>query len=190
AGAGNDIDLTREPFFFPDRYAQARALLERDIRCFASTSAGRLFDTVAALLGFVRESSYEGQAPTWLESLARSGRSTVRVDMPFADGELDFRPALLAVMEFRKEGVANADIARAFHRGLAAGIANGLEAIANAHSVRTAVLSGGVFQNDLLLSDVLESLAPSGMRVWTNNVVPPNDGGISLGQAAMTMAFK
>ncbi|MBA3578506.1 MAG: carbamoyltransferase HypF [Gemmatimonadaceae bacterium] len=190
AGVGDDIDLTREPFFFPDRYAQARALLERDIRCFASTSAGRLFDAVAALLGFVRESSYEGQAPTWLESLARRGRATVRMDMPFANGELDFRPALLAVMEFRKEGIADADIARAFHRGLAVGIANGLETIASAHSVRTAVLSGGVFQNDMLLSDVLEFLAPSGMRVWTNNVVPPNDGGISLGQAAMTMAFK
>ncbi len=190
AGIRDGIDMTREPFVFPDRFGKACVLLQRDVRCFTSTSAGRLFDTIAALLGFVRESTYEGQAAMWLEGVARKGRTTIRLEVPFIDGELDFRPVLLAVIKLRKESIAVPDIARAFHRGLAAGIASGLETIANAHSVTTAVLSGGVFQNDLLLADTLEFLAPSRMRVWTNNVVPPNDGGISLGQAAMMKAFE
>lgn len=190
AGVSDAAELMRGPFLFPDRYAKACTLLERDVRCFVGTSAGRLFDTIAALLGFVREVSHEGQAAMWLENLARNGRSTLSLEMPFADGELDFRPALRTVIDSRRRGVSVNDIARAFHRGLAEGIASALETIACSHSAGTAVLSGGVFQNDLLLADVLEFLKPSGVRVWTNNVVPPNDGGISLGQAAMTMGLR
>ncbi len=184
----DDLESLRAgPFLFPDRYSQARKLLSAGVRCFGSTSAGRLFDTVAALLGFVREQSYEGQAAMWLESMAETGVASVRMEMPFADGILDFRPALVAVIELRKRSVRVNDIARAFHRGLGAGIAEALITLSRQHSVEKAVLSGGVFQNDMLLTDILEAVGSSGLKVWTNNVVPPNDGGLSLGQAAMTL---
>lgn len=184
----DDPEIMRgEPFLFPNRYAQARKLLSANVRCFRSTSAGRLFDTVAALLGFVRESTYEGQAAMWLENLARTGGRGVEMRMPFENGVLDFRPAVISVIELRKKSVGVNDIARAFHRALAAGLAEAVASLCTTHSAKTVVLSGGVFQNQLLLTDLLELVAPSGLQVWTNNLVPPNDGGLSLGQAAMAL---
>lgn len=190
SGIGESATMMREPFLFPERYARARGLLEADVRCFASTSAGRLFDAVAALLGFTRESTYEGQAAMWLENLARKGRATIEMEIPFTGGELDFRPAMASIVAMRERSVNANAIARAFHQAMAEGISAALMSLANEHSVDTAVLSGGVFQNDLLLSEILGALERSGMRVWTNNVVPPNDGGICLGQAAMTLSSR
>ncbi len=178
-------DLAGAPFHFPVRYAQARELAMRDVRCFPTTSAGRLFDAAAALLGFTREVTYEGQAAIWLEQLAITGSGEEAYPCPFTNGELDFRPALLAVIEARKRGDPGSDIARAFHRGLARGIAGGIIALANQHGTNTAVLSGGVFQNDVLLREVMDCVSSKSIRVWTNRTVPPNDGGISLGQAAL-----
>ena len=80
-----------------------------------------------------------------------------------------------------------ADIARAFHRGLGRGAATAAIALAHTYKADAVVLSGGVFQNDLLLNDA-ESLSASSLRVLTNSAVPPNDGGISLGQAAVAAA--
>jgi hydrogenase maturation protein HypF len=65
-------DLTAPPFDFPSRYRRARELVRSGVRCFSPTSAGRLFDTVAALLGFTREMTFEGQAAVWLEHQART----------------------------------------------------------------------------------------------------------------------
>ncbi len=77
------------------------------------------------------------------------------------------------------------EIARAFQWGIALGLHDALEVISRTHGLDTIVLSGGVFQNELLLED-LKSLFNSGsLQLWTNHVVPPNDGGISLGQAAL-----
>jgi hydrogenase maturation protein HypF len=180
-------DLRAAPFDFPERYEQARSLLRADVRCIRTTSVGRLFDCVAALLGFTRAISYEGQAAIWLEHLARSasGAPPSPLPMPFASRELDFRPTLHAVIEARARGDAPAWIARAFHAGLARGVATAAHELCDAHDVTTVVLSGGVFQNDVLLADVLENLALTGLCVWTNHAVPANDGGISLGQAAL-----
>ena len=108
---------------------------------------------------------------------------------PFSDHELDFRPLLMSVMDAQVGGHPPQDIARAFHRGLARGIASGIELLADEHGAATAVLSGGVFQNNLLLADVLECLSTTRIRVWTNRDVPPNDGGISLGQAALMLGM-
>jgi len=180
-------DMTSPPFYFPERFLLASELVKKDVRCFATSSAGRLFDTVAALLGFTREITYEGQAAIWLEQLARTAPPTASaLPMPFSAGELDFRPALVAIVKARRRGSAIAGIARAFHRGMARGIADAIVEIAEEHNAQTAALSGGVFQNDLLLSDVLDHLEGSRLRVWTNRHVPPNDGGLSLGQAALS----
>ncbi len=141
----------------------------------------------AAFLGFTQEVTYEAQAAVWLEQLARSSASTEAYPCPFTDYELDFRPILTAVIEARARGDSVSDVARAFHRGLARGIADGVAMLAQEHGVRRAVLSGGVFQNDVLLSDVLGFLSSKSIQVLTNRHVPPNDGGISLGQAALTL---
>lgn len=180
-------DMTGAPFHFPDRYRQACELVTRDVRCFPTTSAGRLFDAVAALLGFTREVTYEGQAAVFLEQLAISSGTAAAYPFPFSEHELDFRPMLMEVIETRKRGHSLSDMARAFHLGLARGIADAITELAAEFDASTAVLSGGVFQNNVLLAGVLDGLASTSIRVWTNRHVPPNDGGISLGQAALTL---
>lgn len=177
--------LNDPPFFFPARYQTALQLVQKNVRTFATTSVGRLFDTAAALLGFTREITFEGQAAMWVEHMARAARQADCHPFPFADGQLDFRPLLRAVATDRSRGRNVEDIARAFQRGIAHGLAEAATGLASSQSVDTVVLSGGVFQNEMLLEDLKEELGNTGLRLWTNQAVPANDGGISLGQAAL-----
>ncbi|HTD56611.1 MAG TPA: hypothetical protein VK670_14570, partial [Silvibacterium sp.] len=178
-------DLTAKPFDFGPRYRSARQLMERKVRTFTTTSMGRLFDAAAALLGFTRESTFEGQAAIWLEQLASKAPEADAYPFPFVTGEIDFRPLLSALIEDRRNGRPLAEIARAFQLGVAQGSFAAVRLLCAEHSIRTVVLSGGVFQNELLLADLKPLFDSANLRVWTNNAVPPNDGGISLGQAAL-----
>ena len=178
-------DLTAPPFCFPERYNSALELIHKDVRTFATTSVGRLFDAAAALLGFTREVTFEGQAAMWLEQLARTTSPTEPYPFPYAVEELDFQPLLQSVVRDRLRGRNLREIARAFQRGLSQGLRDALVAICKAQHLNIVVLSGGVFQNELLLEDLKALLEPEPIEIWTNHSVPPNDGGISLGQAAM-----
>jgi len=181
----------RHLFSFPDRYGKAaQLLLSSNIRTFVTTSVGRLFDTAAALTGFTREISFEGQAAMWLEHLARSAPPVKPYPFPFEGGQLDFRPPLRFMVRDRLCGREPREIARAFHQGVAVGLRDALAEICRAHGVDTVVLSGGVFQNELLMEDLRLLLANEALQVRTNHAVPPNDGGISLGQAAMAAIFE
>jgi hydrogenase maturation protein HypF len=178
-------DLTAPPFEFPVRYRSAIELVRRGVRTFATTSVGRLFDAGAALLGFVREATFEGQAAMWVEHLARSSQATEPYPFPFAGAELDFRPLLFALIVDRLRGRDRSEIARAFQLGLAYGLANAIKTLSRERALDTLVFSGGVFQNELLLGDLKLLLEDAGLELLTNRLVPPNDGGISLGQAAV-----
>jgi len=178
-------DLSAAPFSFPERYRNAVELVTKGVRTFSSTSMGRLFDAVAALLGFTREISFEGQAAMWVEQLARSAARVEAYAFPFTGVELDFRPLLQSVIADRLCGRDPGEIARAFQGGVAAGLRDCAIALCHEHGLDTIVLSGGVFQNELLLEDVRSLLADEALCIWTNRAVPPNDGGISLGQAAL-----
>ncbi len=177
-------DLAGAPFLFPRRYEHASRLVHRNIRTFPTTSMGRLFDTAAALLGFTRPISFEGQAAMWVEHLARRAPRVRAYPFPFAGGELDFRPLFHALAQDRLAGESLENIARAFQAAVANGVRDAVAALARTLELDTIVLSGGVFQNELLLED-LRVLFPPTLRVWTNHAVPANDGGISLGQAAL-----
>jgi hydrogenase maturation protein HypF len=178
-------DLKAGPFFFPERYESAMELIRKDVRTFATTSVGRLFDAAAALLGFTREVTFEGQAAMWLEHLARRASIAEAYPFPFEDAELDFRPLLECVAHDRIRGRNPSEIARSFQRGIASGLWNAIKMLSETEGTDTVVLSGGVFQNKLLLEDMKSLLAGEALRFLTNHAVPPNDGGISLGQAAM-----
>ena len=181
-------DLMAAPFGFDDRYGAARQLVDKRVRSFATTSMGRLFDTGAALLGFSRKTTFEGQAAMWLEQIARSAANPGREDaypFPVIGEELDFRPLLQAVVQDRLRGRQPHEIARAFQRGIAQGLSEALKWLARAMKIDTIALSGGVFQNELLLEDLRTLLAGESLEIWANQAVPPNDGGISLGQAAL-----
>ncbi|HEX3997843.1 MAG TPA: carbamoyltransferase HypF [Pirellulales bacterium] len=180
-------ELARLPQPMPKRFWDAVKMVARGVRCFRSSSMGRLFDAVAAILGFLREATYEGQAAIWLENQA--ARVAPQPRYPFSG--LDHRPLLQAIVRDRIAGRAVAEIASAFHAAVAAAVVEQVGKIISRHragggEIRTVALSGGVFQNELLLDSVFEQLASmSGLRVLTNEAVPVNDGGICLGQAAL-----
>jgi len=171
------IAFTNAPFSFPERYAQARQLIARRVRSFETTSMGRLFDTVAALVGFTREQTFEGQAAMWLEHLALSSGPAAPYSFPYESGEFDYRPTLRAVVADRLAGRATPEIALAFHGAVVAA----LLAAARHTGIERVAVSGGVFQNALLMELLVAAL---GERLWFNTLVPPNDGGLSLGQSA------
>ncbi len=171
------IAFDRAPFSFPERYAKARELVARRVRAFETTSMGRLFDTAAALVGFTREQTFEGQAAMWLEHLARLSGDVEPYAFPYEGGEFDFRPMLTAIVADRMAGRPLCEIARAFHAAVAAAIVT----VANGADADRVVVSGGVFQNSLIVEILSSKL---GDRLWFNTIVPPNDGGLSLGQAA------
>ena len=178
-------DLTAEPFRFPQRFRASAELIRKGVRIFSTTSVGRLFDAAAALLGFTRETTFEGQAAMWVEHLARTAANTGGYPFPFLDGEFDFRPLLAALAWDRSRGRQGGQCAQAFQRGVAKGLWDAITMLCEEHGLDTVALSGGVFQNELLLEDLKNLRAASGIKIWTNRAVPSNDGGISLGQAAL-----
>jgi len=179
-------DLREPPFSFPERYFQAKELVARDVRCFPTTSAGRLFDTVAALCGFTREITFEGQAAIWLEHRARESRDCT----PYPFPELDYRPLLAAVIADRLAGRDVGEISYAFHAAIAKELAETAAALARERAIHQVAVSGGVFQNRLLRSLFSDRLADDRkLTVYFNVWLPANDGGISLGQAAIAGAM-
>jgi hydrogenase maturation protein HypF len=185
-GAEPTSDFTAAPFNFPGRYTDAIALRRSRTRTFRTTSAGRLFDVAAALIGFTRPVTFEGQAAMWLEQHARGCMGPViPYPFPYVARQLDFRPLLDAIVRDRQKSRDPHEIARAFHSGVAQGICDAAVTLAAIHGVDTVVASGGVLQNEILLNDLTMRLAAESLTLWTNQTVPPNDGGISLGQAAL-----
>jgi hydrogenase maturation protein HypF len=182
-------DLSQVPFSFPSRYQMALQLMQKNVRTFPTTSIGRLFDTAAALLGFTRDITFEGQAAMWLEHTGRDASMSEPYPFPFADRVLDFRPLLHAVAIDRQKGRDRTQIARAFQAGVASGVGHAIRSLARDYQVNLVVVSGGVFQNEMLLEDLKQELKDSSLELWTNRSVPANDGGISLGQAALA-AFR
>jgi hydrogenase maturation protein HypF len=160
-----------------------------------TTSMGRLFDAVAALCGVGDRVSYEGQAAIALEAAA-DAHYRGAYELALIDGGdtiagglmLDARETVRAVWCDREAGTPVATIAGRFHAAIADATVRACLATAGRHGLDTVVLSGGVFQNRRLLEGVAMGLHASGLRVLTPEKLPPNDGGISYGQAAIAAA--
>jgi len=166
-------------------------MVARGVRSPLTSSAGRLFDAVSALLGLCPEVSYEGQAAIRLQSAARHDvRDGYVFELDRATRPWVFSPSRMfrELLDDVRSGVDIGTISARFHRGVASGAAAVCGAIREETGLCDVMLSGGVFQNQLLLAWLTESLKSAGFRVHSHRVVPPNDGGISLGQAAITLA--
>ena len=164
-----------------------RSMLERNINCFETSSMGRLFDAVAALINLRQEVNFEGQAAIELEMMADT---TVADRYPFelSEGEpvqLDMRPMIEAVVRDVLDARPAGYIAARFHNTIAALIVEVCEQIRRDEHLDRVCLSGGTFQNMLLLRRATSDLRERGFDVYLHSVVPPNDGGISLGQAVI-----
>ncbi len=149
-----------------------------------TTSMGRLFDAVAALCGLRMEVTHEGQAAIELEAACADGDHG-RYDC----AGLDVRPVIVAIVADLARGEPVPVVAARFHDTVAAVTATACAATADARGVDVVVLAGGVFQNRRLLETTVGMLCSAGLRVLVPERLPPNDGAISYGQAAMGAAF-
>jgi hydrogenase maturation protein HypF len=177
----------------PEQRRIVLQMIERGVNTPMTSSAGRLFDAVAALCGGRQITTYEGQAAMWLESIA----STVSEDgvHPFDlvdDRKLpiviDTRPLVDAIVGERMRGVAPAIVARRFHSTLVCLIRDVCAVLRRQTGLTRVVLSGGVFLNTILTVELEQLLPQSGFEVYRHRVVSPGDGGLSLGQLAVAAA--
>jgi hydrogenase maturation protein HypF len=176
----------------------ARTMIERQFNTPRTSSAGRLFDAVAALAGLRNRVSFEGQAALELEWLAAEvpPQGAYPFDLvPTGEGELaevllviDTRPIIRAVAQNASQGTNARVIARRFHSTMVEMIAATCDRLRQATGLEVVVLSGGVFMNALLTRETSDRLRRAGFRVYCHRLVPPNDGGLSLGQLAVAAA--
>ena len=167
-------------------------MIARGLNTVPCSSAGRLFDAMAALLGLADDVTYEGHAAMRLEAACASaqGAGIATTPYPFTidAGLIRLRTLLAAVLAERDAGVAVATIAARFHATMIA-IVLALARHARAHSgLATVALTGGCFQNRLLLDGSVAVLAADGFRVLVHRQAPANDGGLALGQAVVAAA--
>ena len=166
------------------------AMATRRVNAPLTSSAGRLFDAVAAILGIRDSINYEGQAAVELEQRADpTEQGTYPAGITEGPAlQLHGADLVQAVVADQRAGVAPEVIATRFHHGLADAIIRVCQMLRETTGVNVAALSGGVFQNLLLLERTVASLEQAGFRVLTHSRVPPNDAGISLGQVAVAAA--
>ncbi len=165
-------------------------MLARGVQAPLTSSAGRLFDAVSSMLGLGRRSSFEGEAALVLEAAAsRSSHAFVLAPAVLRtitnSGALvaDWTPTLTSLVEAREANVDAATLAAAFHDALAQLIADVVARAAALMGTRHVLLTGGCFQNERLASHALARLREAGFEAFTHGRVPPNDGGLAVGQA-------
>jgi len=176
-----------------DERERFATLLRSGVASPWTTSMGRLFDAVSSLTGLCRRASFEGQAAMAVECAAESAQADgedfaegYAMDLlesgdPGGSRVVDWCPTVSAMLEDLYSGVSCDRIAARFHAGLADGIVH----VAQAAGLPRVVLTGGCFQNRLLLSLARQRLEQAGFAVYSHGLVPPNDGGLSLGQAVV-----
>ena len=195
AGASEEIPPALTGRVEPATWRAVRHLCVSGFRAPPTTSMGRLFDAVAALCGLHPVSTHEGQAAIALET-AIDPAERGRYELPLADATgpdaprwtLDARPTILAVAADVAAGVGVGVVSARFHAAVATATAAACERAAREAGLATVVLSGGVFQNRRLLEGAAARIERRGLEVVAPRRIPPNDGGISFGQAAIAAA--
>ncbi len=179
---GENLDYKRIRAFKTigeEEFSLVKAMILNKINCPLSSGAGRLFDAVSALVGLCFRASFDSEAPMRLESAIRQATEMV---YPYEMGDtIIFRETLMAIID----DIDSADISiisAKFHNTIAQVILDICEKIRKEHSLNKVIMSGGVFQNKYLLERSYHILTKNDFEVYSNNQVPSNDGGISLGQ--------
>ena len=160
--------------------------LKRQVNTIPTSSSGRLFDAVSSLAGVRQEINYEAQAAIELENLVENDVSEAYT---FDYGEaIDASPLIRSVVVDAAVGIPAGVIAAKFHNGVARMIGDVCKRLRQETGLNEVALSGGVFQNAALMERLLPRLREAGLTVYTHRLVPPNDGGLSLGQAVVVAA--
>ncbi|MBX7253552.1 MAG: hypothetical protein K1X50_16350 [Candidatus Promineofilum sp.] len=173
----------------PDAPATLAQQIARGINSPPTSSMGRLFDAAAALAGVRQTVTYEAQAAIEFEA-ACDGEETAAYPFDYANDLIDPAPLWAALLADRRAGLPLPRLAARFHNGVAHMTRDVCRRLRAAHGLDAIVLSGGVWQNMTLLRATLALLAADGFTVYTHRLVPPNDGGLALGQAAVATAIR
>lgn len=178
----NELGLIRQGAF-----RTYKTMHDKKINTAVSTSCGRLFDAASAILGIRYEQSFEGEAATALEFKAMEYEGDKVFEcMDLTDGDVIATDRIIRYLaEEKLKGIDTRKLAYAFHYMLAKGVAQ--MAVAKSDGIKTAALSGGCYQNKLLTRLTEKELKENGFNVLLHSMVPPNDGGIALGQALYGM---
>ncbi|KUO05151.1 carbamoyltransferase HypF [Streptomyces caeruleatus] len=184
AGLPWDPDLPSVTACADDELALLLRQLTRDLACVATSSMGRLFDAVSSLVGVCHRAEYEAQAALELEAAAVAAwdADTSAYTFGFAPGVYDPAPVLAALIADMRHGIPVPVLAARFHRGVARAVAEGCRRARRETGLTTVALSGGVFANALLEEECARLLTEDGLAVLRHGEVPPNDGGLALGQ--------
>jgi hydrogenase maturation protein HypF len=192
AGLPDRIDPLLAAQTTPAAVRTVARMIERGFNAPPCSSMGRLFDAVASLAGRRGRTTYEGQAAMELEGLASEARpdGSYPFDVETLDGRLvvDTRPLVRAVVTDCVRDLRAEVVARRFHHSVVDIIAAVCARLRAAHGLEDVVLSGGVFQNAIVSAESAARLKSEGFRVFRHREVPPNDGGLALGQLAVAAA--
>ncbi|MBQ8525489.1 MAG: carbamoyltransferase HypF [Clostridia bacterium] len=159
--------------------ALIKAAISMHINTVKSSSMGRLFDGVCAMLGICDYNDYEGLCATMLEVMAGQADKAYPLALPVEDGLFATDKLIKQIKEAADKGIDTSEIALGFHNA----IINAVAETAKKHNIKSIALSGGVFMNRILTEGCIDRLTAEGFQVYINQQVPTNDGGIALGQA-------
>jgi len=181
SAADADLEFVRRTI---ERWGPILKMASAGLNAPVTSSAGRLFDAAAALAGMRDTVSYEGQAAIELEQIADPTFESA-YPCPLREREIDGIELMAHLAADLANGRPVQEAAAAFHNGLAGALVEAATRAAEEGGLRTVALSGGTFQNQLLAARVSKGLRAAGLEVLVHHRVPANDGGISLGQAAI-----
>lgn len=181
-----DIDFNHRMDY--DKLSIIEKMIDKNINSPLTSSCGRLFDAASSLIGIRDEINYEGQAAMELESLCASGIKERYKFCIYKEGKefiIDPKEIFVDIIEDLKKGIDKKVMAAKFHNTVAEFTLNLCGKIRENNGINKIALSGGVFQNRYLTEKIISLLERDNFRVYTQRIVPPNDGGISLGQVVV-----
>jgi hydrogenase maturation protein HypF len=165
-------------------------MMEKGVNCPQTSSLGRLFDAVAAIIGIRQRVNFEGQAAMELEMLAQDSSEAIYDIQWTSQAPIKIlpQPIIRGVVQDIQNGMSPADISIKFHQTLIVLFGEICGTVRRDHDLNRVVLSGGCFQNSLLLKGLIGQLEAHHFEVYAHQQVPANDGGIALGQAMVAAA--
>jgi hydrogenase maturation protein HypF len=189
---GADFAKLNLPFnqsFDHSTWVTLRRMVETRTNSPETSSMGRLFDAVSSLVGLRNVVNYEGQAAVELEAIAdKTAAQGYEFELSANDSAINAEPVIRRAVEDLLNQVTPGSVSARFHLGVAQLIASVARRIREERRLDRVVLSGGVFQNLVLLEKTCRLLRSDGFEIFTHRRVPPNDGGISLGQVVVANA--
>jgi hydrogenase maturation protein HypF len=179
------LSWERQP---PPGFGVIQQMIAKSVQTVLTSSCGRLFDAVSAILGVCLDNRYEAEAAMELESI--SGDDARPYGFDLEESEIDLRQTIRDIVASQRSGDSVSTIASRFHSTMAAAITAACRKVRKASGgLNRVCLSGGSFQNRRLLEGTADQLGAAGFEVYLHAEIPPNDGGISLGQAVIADAY-